>query len=90
MIWRFPSPLLRRQATSCYINNKITSLPQQEEKLYVRFQVQLIFGAKLKPKSATLIFFRTMEDWLLVSFAKRVLLGMDSVTNWALGQGSER
>ena len=31
-----------------------------------------------------------MEDWLLVSFAKRVLLGMDSVTNWALGQGSER
>ena len=28
-----------------------------------------------------------MEDWVSVSFARRVLLGMVLVTNWALGQG---
>ena len=68
MIWRFPSPFLRRQATSCYINNKITSLPQQEEKLYFRFQVQLIYiWDEIKSWiELPWFFFRTMEDWLLV------------------------
>ena len=75
MIWRFPSPLLRRQATSCYINNKITSLPQQEEKLYVRFQVQLIFGAKLKPKSATLIFFPDDGRLVVSKFCETRVVG---------------
>lgn len=28
-----------------------------------------------------------MEDWMSVSFARRVLLVMVLVTNWALGQG---